>query len=85
MTMGKAEQFIQEHIRNGSNVSKGFRSKGVSIPSYCLPWLTPDQARMAVEIARDELVERACVWISEHTFLDEKVLIGDFVKAMKNK
>ena len=58
--MSKAEEFIKAKTRIGSNTTNGWRRKGVFIPSYSLPWLTPDQARRAVEIAREEMIERAC-------------------------
>ena len=49
--MSKAEKFIQDYTRNCSNkwyddLSQGYES-----------WLTPDQARRAVEIAREEIYE----------------------------
>ena len=53
--MSKAEKFIQEHTRNCSNYS-----------SYAMdtePWLTPDQALRAVEIAREEMIEKAIKWV----------------------
>lgn len=40
--MSKAEEFIKAKTRIGSNTTKGWRRNGVSIPSYSLPWLTPD-------------------------------------------
>ena len=49
--MSRAEEFIKAKIRIGSNTYNGWRRKGVFIPSYSLPWLTPDEARKAVEIA----------------------------------
>ena len=60
--MSKAEEFIKAKTRIGSNTTKGWRRNGVSIPSYSLPWLTPDQARKAVEIAREEIYE----WLANH-------------------
>ena len=64
--MSKAEQFIKDYTRNCSNQSKW----GVETPNksiiYVQPWLTPDQARRAVEIARDELMENVCQFIQEH-------------------
>ena len=54
--MSNAEEFIKAKTRIGSNTTKGWRRNGVSIPSYSLPWLTPDQARKAVEIAREEVI-----------------------------
>lgn len=58
--MNKAEKFIQDNTRNCSNQSKW----GVETPNksiiYVQPWLTPDDARKAVEIAREEMIEKAC-------------------------
>ena len=61
--MSKAEEFIKAKTRIGSNTTKGWRRNGVSIPSYSLPWLTPDQARKAVEIAREEVIEKVCEFL----------------------
>jgi hypothetical protein len=61
--MSNAEEFIKSNIRIGSNTSSnGWRRKGVFIPSCSLPWLTPDDARRAVEIAREEIYE----WLANH-------------------
>lgn len=49
--MSKAEKFIQEHTSNCYNYN-GYAQDPI-------PWLTPDDARSAVEIARDEMVEKA--------------------------
>lgn len=52
--MSKLEEIIQEHTRKGSNIEY---TQGVYTPSYH-PWLTPDQALRAVEIAREEMIEK---------------------------
>ena len=59
--MSKADKFIQDCTRNCSNehVEVKCKSKEKVIFSY-EPWLTPDQARKAVEIAREEMVGKAC-------------------------
>ena len=51
-TMSKAEKFIIEHTSalKESNGKEYFK------------WLTPDQARKAVEIAREEIYE----WLTNH-------------------
>ncbi len=55
--MSKAEKFIQEHTRNCSNELIAVESKdGKEVISYH-EWLSPDQARKAVEIAREEIYE----------------------------
>lgn len=59
--MSKAEKFISEYTRNCSNqIING--DYGTIIPHFN-PWLTPDQARMAVEIAREEMIEKAIKWV----------------------
>lgn len=54
--MSKAEKFIQDYTRNCSNEFEPQKAP----PSVYNPWLTPDEARKAVEIAREEVMERAC-------------------------
>lgn len=55
-----AEEFIQEHTKNCSNDFKGWQKNG--LPIYA-SWLTPDKARKAVEIAREEVIVEVCEWI----------------------
>lgn len=69
--MSKAKQFIKDYTRNCSNIEY---TQDVYTPSYH-PWLTPDQALRAVEIAREELIE----WLEEN--IDKYIYItGDFAK-----
>ena len=88
--MSRAEEFIKAKTRNGSNTTNGWRRKGAFIPSYSLPWLTPEDARKAVEIAREEIYE----WLKEHSqeyvyWMDEEFgkddLINDLKQAMKDE
>ena len=84
--MSKAEEFIKSKIRIGSNTSSnGWRRKGVFIPSYSLPWLTPEDARKAAEIAREETIKEVCEWLDNHTMLSEKWYIEDLKKHFKDK
>lgn len=46
--MSKAEKYIEENTKLYSNISAD---------RTMTPWLTPDQARKAVEIAREEIYE----------------------------
>ena len=66
--MSKAEKFIQNSTRNCSNEyitdSKSDGLGGFISRRKFSPWLTPDQARRAVEIAREEIYE----WLSENFF-----------------
>ena len=78
--MSKAEQFIQENTRNCSNVVpySGMR-EGSELRYY--GWLTPDQAKKAVEIAREEVIEKTAEWLTKHAkkyyFNKEKYLGTD--------
>jgi hypothetical protein len=58
--MSKAEKFISEHTRNCSNV---FVNPLLGGTEENHPWLTPDQARRAVEIAREEVMDEVCDYI----------------------
>lgn len=63
--MSKAEKFIEDCTRNCSNAIQSY--DGDCNP--CIihkPWLTPDQALRAVEIAKDEMIERACEYLDLH-------------------
>lgn len=54
--MSKAEKFISDYTRNCSNEI---------VCGMCEPWLTPDKARKAVEIAREEMIEKAAKWLNK--------------------
>ena len=82
--MSKAEEFIKAKTRIGSNTTKGWRRNGVSIPSYSLPWLTPDQARKAVEIAKEETLLEVAAWIKD-TFIFSKDAKKDFCQTFNIK
>lgn len=64
--MNKAEQFIKDCTRNCSNVvyyhNRNFTHgtdyvEGSGIEVQYSPWLTPDQALRAVEIAVEEMID----------------------------
>ena len=63
--MSKAEKFIQDHTRDCSNQYDlpEFFENGIKRLKEYQPWLTPSQARKAVEIAREETVKEVCEWI----------------------
>lgn len=48
--MSKAKKFIQDCTRNCSNEI---------VCGICEPWLTPDEAIRAVEIVKEEMMEKA--------------------------
>ena len=79
-TMSKAEKFIEEHTKNSYNYN--------SYAPDPIPWLTPDQARKAVEIAREEIYE----WLEKNIYMyngecegDRKEIINDLKQAMKDE
>ena len=53
--MSKAEEFIESYTRNCSNEIDQLGADIAAFSEYH-PWLTPDQARRAVEIAREEVI-----------------------------
>lgn len=88
--MSKAEKFIQDYTMNCSNELCAVEDRfGKKVISYH-DWLTPDQARRAVEIAREEIYE----WLQEHSqeyvyWMDEEFgkddLINDLKKHLEGK
>ena len=95
--MSRAEKFIQDYTRNCSNLMQvpTLDDKGNIVPE-AHPWLTPDQARRAVEIAREEVIEKACEYLDLHCnevktedngiagWIDNE-FIDNFRKAMKDE
>ena len=75
--MSKAEKFIQDYTRNCFNYN--------SYSQTPEPWLTPDQARNAVEITMEETIKEVCEWLDNHTMLSEKWFIEDLKKHLEDK
>ena len=64
--MSNAEKYISDCTRNCSNELIAFESRaGKEVISYN-EWLTPDQARKAVEIAREEMIEKGIEFLKDH-------------------
>lgn len=87
--MSKAEKFIQDSTMNCSNqIING--NYGTIIPHFT-PWLTPDQARKVVEIAREEMIEKVCEYIASnmrcdgYTLQTKSKFIKDLKQAMKDE
>jgi len=82
--MSKASDFIREYTKTCSNRVTG---TGFYNPENCkeefvyCSWLTPKNALAAVEIAREEVIEKACKYFKECEY--SEVFIKDFCKAMK--
>ena len=82
--MSKAEDYIRKNTNQFSN-EDGF---------YYVPWLTPDQAREAVEIAREEELEYVKYQLElrlpdtldyNGVQVDREFFINDFIKAMRDE
>jgi hypothetical protein len=84
--MSKAEKFISDCTRNCSNYTGVINKK--TCEGYYVPWLTPDQARKAVETARVEIYK----WLENNLalydactcFVEKCRLLKDLKKAMKD-
>jgi len=83
--MREAEKFIQDCTRNCSNEFEPQKAP----PSVYNPWLTPDDARMAVEIAREEMIEKAYAAFCKVCKLNcnhrECYYLNNFKQAMKDE
>lgn len=84
----KAEKFIEERTRNCSNELCAVEDRfGKKVISYH-EWLTPDQARMAVEIAREEIYEWLRVNLCDYFDApreDYDMCLDDLKQAMKDE
>ena len=75
--MSRAEKFISDCTRTCSNELIAVEDRfGKKVISYH-EWLTPDQARKAVEIAREETLLEVAAWIND-TFIFSKQAKEDF-------
>jgi hypothetical protein len=91
--MSKAEKFIQDCTRNCSNELIAVESRaGKEVISYH-EWLTPDQARRAVEIAREEMIDKFCEFLdndlcgyikAQDFTIEHQRLENDLKQAMNN-
>ena len=64
--MSKAEKFIIDCTRSCSNELIAVESRaGKEVISYH-EWLTPDQAKRAVEIAMEEMIDKFCEWVKKN-------------------
>ena len=61
--MSKVEKYICDCTRNCSNYTVFIEKK--TYKGIYVPWLTPDQARRAVEIAREEIIESVVEFLSK--------------------
>ena len=99
--MSKAEKLIKDCERNCSNEIIVHTADGNSYTKSYEHWLTPDEARKAVEIAREEMIDWIEDNIGEYCYgnhlgfsaisienidlFDQESFIDDLRKAMKDE
>ena len=66
--MSKAEDFIKEHTREFNNASCTTGEDILRIVYH--PWLTPEDALKAVEIAREEVIEKAMAFVNSKFYFN---------------
>lgn len=92
--MSKAEKFIEDYTRKCSNEQIFCRNNRVDRVYF--PWLTPNDARKAVEIAREEVMDEVCDYIKNnlykhlyvydgHAGFPTHQFINDLKQAMKDE
>ena len=87
--MSKAEKFINDCTKTCSNETTSYYSYDHTYHE----WLTPDQARRAVEIAREETYDKIWHWLVEHINdyvvegkgRDIDLMFDDIKQAMKDE
>jgi len=91
--MSRAEKFIQDCTRNCSNEIGYCHNKTCNHNHIFYDWLTPDQARRAVEIEREEMIKKVCNFITDKLFFKDNMLytnikskiIEDIKQTMKDE
>ena len=64
--MSKAENYIRDYTKRCSNAVEGCNQDAYYSEGLYQHWLTPDQARKAVEIAKEEMIENICMWLENN-------------------
>ena len=93
--MSKAEKFISDCTKKCSNqydLPECFENGIERLKEY-QSWLTPDQARKAVEIAREETYNKIWNWLAKHindyvvegNGRDIDLMFDDIKQAMKDE
>lgn len=85
--MSKAEKFISDCTRNCSNENGGWND-GDYIQIY-QPWLTPDEARKAVEIEREEIINKTLDFLKDKLYESGYIgimdLCDEYIKTIKDE
>lgn len=86
--MSRAEKFIEVNTRNCSNEIGYCHNKTRNHNHVFYNWLTPDQARKAVEIAREEIYEWLRINLCDYFDAPRKdydICINDLKQSMKDE
>ncbi len=83
-----AEEYIKLHTRGCSNEGDWRVNTFDKEIRYYHRWLTPDDARSAVKIAKEETIEKACKWLEEHLWEYDQysciqIDVDDLVRDLK--
>ena len=71
--MSKAEKYISYCTKNCSNLVYKDTISGKEFNTYN-EWLTPEQARKAVEIAKEEMIDKLRKWVASKNERDSFTL-----------
>jgi hypothetical protein len=93
--MSQAEEFIKKNTKDCSNQYDfpEYFENGIKRLKEYQPWLTPDEARKVVEIASEEMIEKACEYLDGlieifndrgHQLKKERI-IGGLKQAMEDE
>lgn len=85
--MSKAEEFISDCTKNCSNEIIGGGWTNGEFVQIFNPWLTPEQARRAVEIAREEIINKTLDFLKDKLYDSSYIgiidLCDEYIKTMK--
>jgi hypothetical protein len=86
--MNKAEKFIEEHTSNRINTIQCY--DGDCNPQVIYkPWITPDQARKAVEIAKEEIIDKTLDFLKDKLYDSGYIgiidLCNEYIKTIKDE
>ena len=84
--MSKVSEYIEQQTRNGSNEYE-FNGKNSGIYKGLVPWLTPEDAMTAAQIAREEVIGKAVEWFKNYFAgtVGGFVQIEDLKKALEEE
>jgi len=86
--MRRAEKFIEENTSNRINTIQCY--DGDCNPQVIYkPWITPDQAKKAVEIAREEIINKTLDFLKDKLYKSSYIgiidLCDEYIKTIKDE